>query len=156
MSITFNTEDVKFTLKNKTLLKQWITTSVEKKKRKAGDIAFVFCSDAYLLNINNEYLNHDTFTDIITFDYSKENHLLPISGDIFISVDRVKENAQKFSKSFEDELHRVIIHGVLHLLGYTDKTKKAKTEMTEQEDACLKAYALSRRSLSRAKPKGSK
>ena len=135
--ITFNTEGIKFTLKNKTALKQWITSTIEKKKRKTGDIAFIFCSDAYLLNINNEYLNHDTFTDIITFDYSKENHLLPISGDIFISVDRVKENALKFSKSFEEELHRVIIHGTLHLLGYTDKTKIAKTEMRKQEDLFL-------------------
>lgn len=139
MKITFDTEDVKFTLKNKTLLKQWITFTIEKKKRKTGEIAFIFCSDEHLLNINNEYLNHDTYTDIITFDYSKENHLLPISGDIFISIERVKENAEKFSKSFEEELHRVIIHGVLHLLGYTDKTKKAKAEMTEQEDICLKA-----------------
>lgn len=138
--ITFNTEDVKFTLKNKTLLKQWIASTIEKKKRKTGEIAFIFCSDEHLLNINNEFLNHDTFTDIITFDYSKENHLLPISGDIFISVDRVKENASKFSKSFEVELHRVIIHGILHLLGYTDKTKTTKAEMTKQEDLCLKAF----------------
>lgn len=141
MKITFDTEDVKFTLKNKTLLKQWITSTIEKKKRKPGEIAFIFCSDEHLLNINNEYLNHDTFTDIITFDYSKENHLLPVSGDIFISIDRVKENASKFSKTFEDELHRVIIHGVLHLLGYTDKTKTTKAEMTKQEDACLKAFS---------------
>ena len=144
MSITFNNEDIKFTLKNKTLLKQWITSTIEKKKRKTGEIAFVFCSDKRLLEINNEFLNHDTYTDIITFDYSKENHLLPISGDIFISVDRVKENAENFFKSFEDELHRVMIHGVLHLLGYADKTKIAKAEMTKQEESCLKAYTLSR------------
>ncbi len=137
MKISFDSQDIKFTLKNKTQLKQWITTTIEKKKRKTGEIAFIFCSDEYLLNINNEYLNHDTFTDIITFDYSKENHLLPICGDIFISIDRVKENAEKFSKSFEDELHRVIIHGALHLLGYTDKTKIAKAEMRKQEDSCL-------------------
>lgn len=141
MKITFDTEDVKFALKNKTQLKRWIISTIEKKKRKAGEIVFVFCSDEHLLNINNEYLNHDTYTDIITFDYSKDNHLLPISGDIFISVDRVKENAKKFSKSFEEELHRVIIHGVLHLLGYTDKTKKAKAEMTKEEDACLEAFS---------------
>lgn len=137
MKITFDTEDIKFALKNKKHLKQWINATIEKKQRKIGEITFVFCSDEHLLNINNEYLNHDTYTDIITFDYSRENHLLPISGDIFISVDRVKENAAKFSKSFEDELHRVIIHGVLHLLGYTDKTKKAKVEMTQEEDMCL-------------------
>ncbi len=142
--ISFNTEDVKFALKNKTKLKQWITSTIEKKKRKAGEIAFVFCSDTYLLNINKQYLQHDTYTDIITFDYSKGNKLQPISGDIFISVDRVKENALKFSKSFEEELHRVIIHGTLHLLGYTDKTKIAKSEMTKQEDVCLRLLASPR------------
>ncbi|MES2591063.1 MAG: rRNA maturation RNase YbeY [Bacteroidota bacterium] len=136
--ITFQTEDFKFTLKNKTLLKQWITSVVVKKKRKVGEMTFVFCSDAYLLNINKQYLNHDTYTDIITFDYSKEDSKQPISGDIFISLDRIKENAEKYSKSFENELNRVIIHGTLHLLGYTDKTKISKAEMTTQEDLCLK------------------
>lgn len=138
MSISFNNEDIKFTLKNKTLLKRWIVSTIEKKKRKTGEIAFVFCSDEHLLEINKQYLNHDTYTDIVTFDYSKEDKKLPVSGDIFISVDRVKENSIKFSKSFEDELHRVIIHGILHLLGYTDKTKLTKAEMTKQEDSCLK------------------
>ncbi len=138
MQITFNTEDITFTLKNKTLLKRWIISVIQKKKRKTGNIAFVFCSDDYLLNINKQYLNHDAYTDIVTFDYSKEDLKQSISGDIFISVDRVKENAIKFSKSFDEELHRVIIHGVLHLLGYADKTKSAKAEMTKQEDSCLK------------------
>jgi len=137
--ISFNNEDVQFNLKNKAKLKSWIVATIEKKKQKAGDISFVFCSDAFLLEMNKEYLNHDTYTDIITFDYSKDDTQLPISGDIFISIDRVKENANKFSKTFEDELHRVIIHGVLHLLGYKDKTKVAKGEMTKQEDLCLKA-----------------
>jgi rRNA maturation RNase YbeY len=136
--ISFNAEEIKFTLRNKTLLKRWITSTIKKKKHKIGEIYFVFCSDAYLLNMNKQYLNHDTYTDIITFDYSKESTTQAISGDIFISIDRVKENAIQFSKSFEDELHRVVIHGVLHLLGYTDKTKKGKIEMTKQEDACLK------------------
>ena len=148
--ITFNNEDTTFKLKNKTLLKQWITLTIQKKKRKAGEINFIFCSDDYLLNINKQYLNHDTYTDIITFDYSKEklNKKSPlpplqkgnISGDIYISVDRIKENAIKFSKTFENELHRVLIHGVLHLLGYKDKTKIAKAEMTQQEDLCLKNF----------------
>src|ERR1035437_291185 len=137
--IHFHTQDIKFTLKNKTLLKQWITSTIEKKKRKAGEINFIFCSDDYLLNINKQYLNHDTYTDIITFDYSQENMNLNINGDIYISTERVKENALKFSKSFEDELHRVLIHGTLHLLGYKDKTKIAKAEMTKQEDLCLTA-----------------
>jgi len=138
--INLQTENIKFTLKNKTLLKQWIKEVIEKKKRKSGEITFVFCNDDYLLNINKQYLNHDTFTDIITFDYSKEDTKQPISGDIFISIERVKENALKYSKTFENELHRVVIHGVLHLLGYTDKTKIAKEEMTRQENLCLKIF----------------
>ncbi len=137
--ISFNSEDIQFNLKNKTKLKSWVVKTIEGKKKKAGDISFVFCSDAFLLEMNKEYLNHDTYTDIITFDYSKDDAKLPISGDIFISIDRVQENADKFSKTFEDELHRVIIHGVLHLFGYKDKTKVAKAEMTKQEDLCLKA-----------------
>lgn len=173
--INFHSEDVPFNLKNKTKLKSWIVSVVEKKpprtagsiwaRKKAGDISFVFCSDAFLLEMNKEYLNHDTYTDIITFDYSGDKQSTarpssldsarddrplgalrgtakseqPISGDIFISIDRVKENANKFSKTFEDELHRVMIHGVLHLLGYKDKTKIAKAEIRKQEDLCLKA-----------------
>lgn len=141
--ISFHTEDIRFTLKNKSILKQWITIAVQNEKRKIGEISFIFCSDDYLLKMNKEYLNHDTYTDIITFDYSDQPPILKrakgVSGDIFISTERVKENAAKFSKSLEEELHRVIIHGILHLLGYTDKTKVAKEEMTKQEDLCLKA-----------------
>ncbi|MEI6488495.1 MAG: rRNA maturation RNase YbeY [Bacteroidota bacterium] len=135
--IHFHTEDIKFAFKNKTEIKQWITSVAKGKKRKVGDLGFVFCSDDFLLRLNKEYLNHDTLTDIITFDYSKDDNQLPISGDIYISIDRVRENAIKFNKSFENELHRVIIHGTLHLLGYADKTKAAKLEMTEQEDRAL-------------------
>jgi probable rRNA maturation factor len=140
--ISFHTEDIKFTLKNKTILKKWIISIIEKKERKAGDLNFIFCSDEHLLGINKRYLNHDTYTDIITFDYSKDDVKLPVSGDIFISVDRVKENAEKFGKSFENELQRVIIHGSLHLLGYTDKNKAAKEEMTKEEDRALKLLPL--------------
>jgi rRNA maturation RNase YbeY len=136
--INFRIENVKFTLKNKALLKNWVKTIIKKKKRETGEITFVFCSDDYLLNINNQYLHHDTFTDIITFDYSKEDIKQAVSGDIFISIDRIKENAEKYSKSVENELSRVIIHGVLHLLGYADKTKAAKAEMTKQENVSLK------------------
>lgn len=156
--IAFNNEDITFTLKNKSKLKNWITSTIVKTKNKPGDISFTFCSDGFLLNINKKYLNHDTYTDIITFDYCEKSPLPPlkrgnISGDIFISIDRVKENAEKFShigsaqgdkkrkkeSNFEEELHRVMIHGVLHLLGYKDKSKLAKAEMTKQEDNCLKA-----------------
>ena len=139
--IYFHSEDIKFSLKNKTILKKWIVSTIERKKHKEGEISFVFCSDKYLLKLNKEYLKHNTYTDIITFDYSQQFPLVRgergISGDIFISVDRVKENAAKFSKTFEEELHRVIIHGILHLLGYSDKSKMAKTKMTKQEDICL-------------------
>ena len=135
--IHFHTEDIKFAFKNKTEIKQWITSVAKGKKRKVGDLSFVFCSDGFLLRLNKEYLNHDTLTDIITFDYSKDDNQLPISGDIYISIDRIRENAVKFNKSFENELHRVIIHGTLHLLGYADKTKAAKLEMTKQEDIAL-------------------
>jgi rRNA maturation RNase YbeY len=140
--ISFHTENIRFTLKNKTILKKWISSIIEKKKRKPGDLNFIFCSDEHLLTINKQYLDHDTYTDIITFDYSKEDLEMPVSGDIFISVDRVKENATKFGKSFENELHRVIIHGTLHLLGYKDKGKSAKEEMTKQEDKALKVLPL--------------
>ena len=166
--ISFNNEDIQFNLKNKNKLKNWVVSTIEKRKIKAGDISFVFCSDDFLLKMNKEYLNHDTYTDIITFDYSKDTSATghpstplrgtakkeqSISGDIFISIHRIKENANNFSpidsaqgdkkrkekSNFEDELHRVIIHGILHLLGYKDKTKIAKAEMTKQEDLCLKA-----------------
>ena len=138
--ISFQTEDTAFKLKNKIRLKQWINAVIEKKKRKAGDIAFIFCSDAYLLTINQQYLNHNTYTDIITFDYSKENTRLPVSGDIFISIERVKENALKYSGTFDNELNRILIHGILHLLGHADKTKADKAEMTKQEENCLKLF----------------
>lgn len=136
--IQFQVEEIKFSLKAKTLLKQWIKEVVKSKKRTLGDVNFIFCTDEYLLTINKQYLQHNTYTDIITFDYSKDYPQQPISGDIFISIERVKENAEKFATTFENELHRVIIHGVLHLLGFTDKTKQTKTEMTKQEDLSLK------------------
>ena len=138
--ISFNSNEIKFTLKNKTVIKQWISSITNKKKRRVGDLNFVFCSDEFLLGMNKQYLNHDTYTDIITFDYSKEDKNLPISGDIYISVDRVRENAAKFNVAFENELHRVIIHGTLHLLGYADKTKTAKEEMRKQEDVALRSF----------------
>ncbi len=136
--IYFHTEDVVFTLKNKTPIKKWIMGTIENKGKKVGEINFIFCSDAYLLSINQHYLKHNTYTDIITFDYSKGLKEILISGDIYISVERVKENAITFSKTLNDELHRVIIHGVLHLLGYKDKSKKDKDEMTGQENRYLK------------------
>ena len=103
-------------------------------KQVVKDLNFIFCDDEFLFEINNTYLRRDSLTDIITFDYSNKNN---ISGDIFISIDRVKANALSFNESFEDELKRVIIHGVLHLLGYKDKSKKEKKIMREKEDFYL-------------------
>lgn len=99
-----------------------------------GDINFIFCDDAYLSELNLSYLNHTTLTDIITFDYTDEGI---ISGDIYISIERVKENALLYSKTFQDELNRIIIHGVLHLLGNKDKKPKDKAMMRKKEDECL-------------------
>ena len=113
MAISFAVEEIKFDLKEKKRIKQWISTIVKNQKKRVGEIGYLFCGDEYLLTVNQEYLNHDTYTDIITFDYVEGN---VVSGDIMISVERVKENAAKFGVSFERELHRVIIHGVLHLL----------------------------------------
>ena len=103
-----------------------------------GNINYLFCDDAYLLKINLQYLNHDTYTDIITFDYV---HGSLVSGDILISIDRVEENARKYNVSFEQELHRVIIHGVLHLLGQGDKSEEEAQEMRRQETDALSLYA---------------
>lgn len=133
--IHFFTEDITFKLKNKTILKKWIIDSVQAENAFVGELNFIFCSDEYLLKINQEYLNHDTYTDIITFDSSEEED--EISGDIFISAERVTENASQFKIDLQTELHRVIIHGVLHLIGFLDKTPKDKTLMTSKEDHYL-------------------
>ena len=101
---------------------------------KEGELSFIFCSDEYLLKMNNEYLQHDFYTDVITFDYTEQKI---IAGDIFISVDRIKENALKYNITFENELQRVMIHGVLHLVGYNDKTEEEQKEMTKKENQYL-------------------
>ena len=133
--IHFFTEDIAFTLKQKTHLRKWISDSVQAENAYVGELNFIFCSDEYLLKINQEYLDHDTYTDIITFDSSEEEN--EISGDIFISVERVKENAAQFNIDFQHELHRVIIHGVLHLIGFLDKKPADKALMTSKEDQYL-------------------
>lgn len=134
MSINYCNEDVPAPKIQKRIINNWIKETVISEGKTLGDISFIFCSDNYLLEVNKQYLNHDYFTDIITFDYV-ENDI--ISGDIFISCDRVKENATAFEKTFENELSRIIIHGVLHLLGYKDKVKKDKLMMTQKEDFYL-------------------
>lgn len=134
--IQFFSEDIDFTLKEKQKVREWIGATIKAEGfKRVGELSFVLCSDAYLLEINKQYLNHDTFTDIVTFDSSEDEDV--IAGDIFISVERTAENAKKFNVSERDELHRVIIHGVLHLCGYYDKKKEDKTLMTEKEDFYL-------------------
>lgn len=135
MAVSFNFVEIKDTLRQKNKLKSWIKSIVEQKGMKVGDISYIFCSDDYLLEINKTYLQHDYYTDIITFDYTAENK---IAGDLFISIDRVVDNAKELKVSFEEELHRVIIHGVLHLLGFKDKTDKEAKQMRIKEQECLK------------------
>lgn len=121
-------------LKKRTILKQWIKAIVENNKKEVGEISYIFCSDEQLLEINKEFLNHDYYTDIITFDYSETD---VVSGDLFISIERIQDNAKTLKTSYQEELHRVIIHGVLHLLGYKDKTEEESENMRKLEDECL-------------------
>jgi len=116
-------------------VRKWLKSVVELEGKKVGDISIVFCSDEYLLKMNNDYLNHDNFTDVITFDYNVGGSV--IYGDIFISIDRVRENANTLKVSFSDELHRIIVHGVLHLLGYSDKSRAERVAMEEKENYYL-------------------
>lgn len=134
-AIHFFSEDVDFVPKSKMNLRAWIKQTAEDEGYTVGELNFIFCSDAYLLTVNQEFLQHDTFTDIVTFDHSERAGRL--AGDIFISIDRVKDNASSFKVREADELHRVIIHGVLHLCGYGDKTVKEKAAMTAREDHYL-------------------
>lgn len=133
--VFFFEEDIQFKPKNKAKLREWINVTVIAEGYTLSELNYIFCSDTYLLALNQQYLDHDTYTDIITFDNSELEKV--IVGDIFISVDRIRENAKEFSKTEADELHRVIIHGALHLLGYKDKTKADKSLMTQKEDHYL-------------------
>lgn len=135
MGIQYFNEDVPLPKLRKRKSTSWIKETILFEGKRVGDISFIFCSDNYLLEVNKTYLDHDYFTDIITFDYV-EGSL--INGDIFISIDRVRENSIEFKTTFDDELNRILIHGVLHLLGYKDKNKKDKLLMTEKEDIYLK------------------
>lgn len=132
--ITFNTEDIIYNLPEKRKIKKWITDAILREMKIVGSINFVFVSDEFLYKLNKQYLSHDNLTDVITFDYTEGRM---VSGDIYISVPRVRENAATFAVLFIDELHRVMIHGVLHLLGYKDKTKDAKCIMRGKEDYYL-------------------
>ena len=134
MSIRFASQDIDFELLEAEKVKNWISKVIQLRGKKVGNISYLFCDDEYLLGVNQQYLNHDTYTDIITFDYVAADL---ISGDIMISIDRVGENASQFEVPFELELRRVIIHGVLHLLGQGDKSDDEATEMRRQEEESL-------------------
>ncbi len=133
MAVSFNFDN-SFNLKDRLKIKRWIKQVVENAGFRLGSVSYIFCSDEKILEVNKQYLNHDFYTDIITFDYVEKDI---INGDIFISTDRVRENAQEFNVAFEEELHRVIIHGILHLLGQQDHTLKEEKQMRKKENEAL-------------------
>ena len=134
-SIQFFTENINYKLKNKTKLRKWIRTVVMMEQYEAKDLNFILCDDGLLFEMNSKYLKNNTLTDILTFTFSEEKRI--ISGDIYISLPRIRENASKFKEIIEDELHRVMIHGILHLLGYEDHSKEEKIKMRQRENICL-------------------
>lgn len=134
--IDFNYE-TDFTLDNEEAIANWLSISVISENKKLGEINYIFCDDEYLTKINIEFLNHDTLTDIVSFDYSVGNE---INGDIFISIERVKENASDFNVSFDEELKRVMVHGLLHYCGYKDKTEADELLMRNKEDEKMKLF----------------
>lgn len=129
--------ETKFQIGNQIKFTDWISRVVASEDGSVKQLDYIFCSDSYLLEVNKKYLNHDTLTDIITFDYSDGKR---IGGDLFISIDRVKENAKIFKSEFEKELLRVMAHGVLHLFGYRDKTEVEKDQMRSKEDEKIKLF----------------
>ncbi|MCF6131431.1 rRNA maturation RNase YbeY [Flavobacterium wongokense] len=134
--ISFNYE-LDFKLENETLYSDWISKVISSEIKNEGEINYIFCDDEYLLEINQQYLDHDTLTDIISFDYSIGNEL---HGDIFISIERVRENASDFEVAFEEELKRVMAHGVLHYCGYKDKTEEDEKLMRLKEEEKMKMF----------------
>lgn len=132
--IEYFAEDVGMPDFNQTDVNDWISTIIENHGKELGELSVIFCSDDYILKVNREYLNHDYFTDIITFDYCEESL---INGDLFISLDTVKDNSNDFNTGYDNELMRVVIHGVLHLIGFKDKTDEDQAEMTNQENMSL-------------------
>jgi rRNA maturation RNase YbeY len=136
MSIQFFNADVAYTVKNKTILRSWISAVIRKEGYSLDDLSIIFCSDEYLYKMNFEYLKHDTYTDIITFDLSTVKK--QINGELYISIDRVRENAKSNLVPISNELHRVMIHGTLHLCGYKDKSPQSKKLMTSRENESLK------------------
>jgi len=135
MAIIFQSEGVKFPPLKRRLISKWIKKVAALSQKDIGDISYIFCSDEKILEINKEYLQHDYYTDIITFDYTVNNS---ISGDIFISLDTVKSNSDEFNTDYIEELHRIIIHGILHLCGINDKSLEEREYMTKCENQALK------------------
>jgi probable rRNA maturation factor len=136
MPIHFFSEQTPFVLREKTRTREWLEKCIKSQRKKTGELNFIFCSDPYLRRINKQYLNHDYFTDIITFPSDGDG----ISGDIYISIDRVRDNARAFGSTSAAELRRVMAHGVLHLSGYNDKTKSQQYLMRKMEDKFLKMW----------------
>lgn len=133
-NILFHNADTSYILKNKRIISSWITDTIKEEEKQLEEISYIFCTDDYLLKINQEHLDHDTYTDIITFDYTEDGI---ISSEIYISADRVRENAKNLGVAALDEMHRVIIHGVLHLCGYKDKSDLQSQEMRGKENYYL-------------------
>lgn len=140
MPITFHKEEIEFDLPAEERLIEWLLYIAKKEEKKITQLSYIFCKDEYLLEINKTYLNHDEYTDIITFPY-KQGH--EIESDIFISVDRVKDNAIEYDTTFESELLRVIAHGLLHMVGFGDKTEEDQDKMTEMENQSLAMWKIS-------------
>ena len=141
MPIRFFEEETKFKLGNRNSYKKWLTEIAKEEGYSIGDLNYIFCSDEYLYEINLRYLNHATYTDIITFDQREKQNV--IAGEIYISVDRVIENAASFQELFEKEMKRVISHGLLHLCGYLDKSKEDQLKMRLREEKALKVFESS-------------
>ncbi len=133
-TIHFFLEDSSYVVKNKTRIREWVLACVINEGETLGDLNYIICSDPYLRALNKEHLDHDYETDIVTFDYSSDHFL---SGDLFISIDRIRANAAELKVSVKEELHRVLIHGVLHLAGYQDKLPEEQAIMRSKEDYCL-------------------
>lgn len=133
MELTFHSEEIDFELKNAPKIEQWLKKVIKNEHWILAEVTYIFCSDAYLYQMNMEHLQHDTYTDVITFQYNEEL----VEGDIFISVERTNENARTFGVASDHELHRVMVHGLLHLMGYKDKEPSDKKLMTEKENEYL-------------------
>ena len=142
--ISYFSEDIKFVLSQKRLVSKWLKELARQSQRSVGSLNYIFCSDPYLLEINKQYLRHDYLTDIITFDNSQDYMgQYPegaLSGDIYISVDTVRYNGEAYGEGFDRELHRVIAHGLLHLIGFDDTTEALQTEMRRQENLALQLW----------------